>query len=186
MNTAKGVIAISGSTRFIEHMAVKAWEFEKAGYIALGCHLLPQWYTDAKDHLAEVEGVAARMDALHLVKIDMADRLYVVNVGGYIGEATRREIAHAEAVGKPVAYMEPPGGPPAITLDINGRDHEVRWDRAGYHDIAQFVGVRAEQVLTITYAYGPPANPRGSLYPDCAPIELRDGMRFCIVDTSNA
>ena len=29
---------------------------------------------------------------MHLRKIDLADEIFVINVGGYIGESTRREI----------------------------------------------------------------------------------------------
>lgn len=47
------------------------------------------------------------LDALHLRKIDLADRVLVVNPGGYVGESTRREIAYAEAAGKPVTFTDP-------------------------------------------------------------------------------
>jgi hypothetical protein len=35
----------------------------------------------------------------------MADEVYVVDPGGYVGESTRGEIAYAEALGKPVRYL---------------------------------------------------------------------------------
>lgn len=47
------------------------------------------------------------LDALHLRKIDLADRVLIVNPGGYVGESTRREIAYAHAVGKPITYTDP-------------------------------------------------------------------------------
>ena len=47
------------------------------------------------------------MDELHLRKIDLADRVLVVNVGGYIGDSTKREIEYATATGKPIAYLFP-------------------------------------------------------------------------------
>jgi hypothetical protein len=49
----------------------------------------------------------AALDALHLRKIDLADRVLVVNPGGYIGESTNREIAYARASGKPVSFTDP-------------------------------------------------------------------------------
>jgi hypothetical protein len=49
----------------------------------------------------------AVLDALHLRKIDLADRVLVVNPGGYVGESTRREIDYARAAGKPVSFTEP-------------------------------------------------------------------------------
>ena len=47
-------------------------------------------------------GTKEMLDDMHLRKIDMADEIYVINVGGYIGESTRREIAYAEKTGKKV------------------------------------------------------------------------------------
>ena len=38
--------------------------------------------------------------------IDMADEIYVINVGGYIGSSTRSEIEYAKATGKHVEYLE--------------------------------------------------------------------------------
>ena len=49
----------------------------------------------------------AVLDALHLSKIDVADRVLIVNPGGYLGESTRREIAYAEAAGKPITFTDP-------------------------------------------------------------------------------
>jgi nucleoside 2-deoxyribosyltransferase len=49
----------------------------------------------------------ASLDALHLRKIDLADRVLVINPGGYIGDSTSREIAYARATGKPVSFTDP-------------------------------------------------------------------------------
>ena len=49
----------------------------------------------------------AVLDALHLHKIDLADRVVVVNPGGYVGDSTRREVAYAQAVGKSVTFTDP-------------------------------------------------------------------------------
>lgn len=46
------------------------------------------------------------LDDMHKRKIDMADEIYVINVGGYIGSSTRSEIDYAKATGKPVHYLE--------------------------------------------------------------------------------
>ena len=52
-------------------------------------------------------GTKEMLDDMHLRKIDMADEIFVINVGGYIGESTKREIAYAEEKGKKVNYLEP-------------------------------------------------------------------------------
>ena len=46
------------------------------------------------------------LDDMHKRKIDMADEIYVINVGGYIGDSTQSEIEYAKAAGKPVRYLE--------------------------------------------------------------------------------
>ena len=46
------------------------------------------------------------LDDMHKRKIDMADEIFVINVGGYIGSSTRSEIEYAHATGKPVRYLE--------------------------------------------------------------------------------
>ena len=51
-------------------------------------------------------GVKDMLDRQHLAKIDLADEIFVINVDGYIGDSTRREIAYAEFKGKSVAYLE--------------------------------------------------------------------------------
>lgn len=48
------------------------------------------------------------LDDMHKRKIDMADSIYVINVGGYIGESTKSEIEYAREHGKIVNYLEVP------------------------------------------------------------------------------
>ncbi len=102
------VIVMCGSSRFCDVMAVCAWLLEKhENAITMGLHLLPEWYchNEIPDHLAEHEGVAEQMDELHLRKIDLADEVFVVDVAGYIGESTTREIAYAKDKGLPIRYF---------------------------------------------------------------------------------
>ena len=46
------------------------------------------------------------LDDMHKRKIDMADEIFVINVGGYIGESTKSEIEYAKATGKGISYLE--------------------------------------------------------------------------------
>lgn len=46
------------------------------------------------------------LDDMHKRNIDMADYIYVINVGGYIGESTRSEIEYAQNHGKKISYLE--------------------------------------------------------------------------------
>lgn len=45
------------------------------------------------------------LDRLHFMKIDLCDAIFVINVGGYVGDSTRREIDYAYAQRKLVQYM---------------------------------------------------------------------------------
>ncbi|MBL1436541.1 MAG: hypothetical protein COB08_010125 [Rhodobacteraceae bacterium] len=101
------IVTLCGSSKYTDIMAVCAWLIEKnENAIAMGLHLLPIWYPDCPpDHLAEHEGVADQMDALHMRKIDISDEVFVVNFKGYIGDSTRNEIAYAVSIGKPVRYF---------------------------------------------------------------------------------
>ena len=47
------------------------------------------------------------LDELHKRKIDLADQVLILNVGGYIGESTRSEIEYATKQGKFIWYKEP-------------------------------------------------------------------------------
>lgn len=53
------------------------------------------------------EGMKEMLDNMHKRKIDMADEIFVINVGGYIGESTKSEIEYAIRNGKGVNYLEP-------------------------------------------------------------------------------
>ena len=124
------IVTLCGSSRFCCQMAILAWEFEKAGWITLGLHLLPDEYCKQKGyipddngeihHIGEQEGIEHKMDSLHFKKIEMSDSVYVVNIDGYIGESTAREIAYAEYLGKTISYYEDvPRG--TTRKEINGK-----------------------------------------------------------------
>lgn len=93
------IICLCGSTKFREEYRRENCRLTFEGCIVLSCGCFkgdPEWGTAPKDML----------DELHKRKIDLADEVFVVNVGGYIGDSTRGEIAYAESLGKPVRYLE--------------------------------------------------------------------------------
>jgi hypothetical protein len=99
---AKPTIAcLCGSTRFRAEFVGVNRGLTMAGEIVVA----PGVSAHDGDPLTEQE--KERLDALHLRKIDLADYVYVVNPGGYIGDSTRREIAYAKNTGKPVTYLVP-------------------------------------------------------------------------------
>jgi len=83
------IVCICGSVRFMTEMHAAKRELTLAGAIVVApCDV---------DDLPTTEQKVA-LDALHLRKIDVADRVLVVNPGGYVGESTRRETAYTQAV----------------------------------------------------------------------------------------
>ena len=108
------VVCLCGSTRFLAEMSIAKWELEKGGRIGISMSLLPNSYPGVvPDHQAEAEGVKEVMDELHLRKIDLADRVLVMDVGvnglPYVGESTLAEITYATRTGKPVNYFSKGG-----------------------------------------------------------------------------
>lgn len=99
------IICLCGSTRFMAAFHAAGWHYTLEGYIVLTVGVCKH----AEDHGAEAlgQGVADKLDELHLRKIDLADSVLVLNVGGYIGESTAKEIAYAVKTDKPIVYLEP-------------------------------------------------------------------------------
>ena len=94
-------VVLCGSTRFVDKFHEINRKLTLEGYIVLA----PGVYGHAsKEPPSEQEKAA--LDELHFLKIEKADWVYVLNVGGYIGESTRREIEWAEELGKPIKYLE--------------------------------------------------------------------------------
>lgn len=101
------IVCLCGSTRFFETFQEASLRETVAGKIILsiGCNLRSDHQLWANPF--EREAIKRSLDELHLRKIDLADEVLVLNVGGYIGDSTRREIAYAESLGRPVRYLEP-------------------------------------------------------------------------------
>ena len=62
------------------------------------------WEGISEDSFTKIKEM---LDDMHKRKIDKADEIFVINVGGYIGSSTRSEIEYAEAAEKRVLYIEP-------------------------------------------------------------------------------
>ncbi len=56
-----------------------------------------------------------RLDVLHKEKINLADEVLVLNVGGYVGDSTRSEVLHAHKTGKIITWLEPHNIPQELT-----------------------------------------------------------------------
>lgn len=97
------IVCLCGSGRFKEAFDEAEFSETLKGRIVLtiGCNTKDI----ARD--ADWEHVKPMLDELHRRKIDLADEILVLNVGGYIGDSTRGEILYAEGLGKRIRYLEP-------------------------------------------------------------------------------
>jgi hypothetical protein len=108
--TRPKVVCLVGSTRFFREFMRAACEAELAGDITVGPAFTPDVGPD--EHGGEV-GVTTEqktaIDAAFCHKIAMSDEVLVINVGGYVGSSTARDIETARALGKKIRWLEPEG-----------------------------------------------------------------------------
>lgn len=96
------VITLCGSTKFKEEYLNTQKLLTLEGNIVISVGL----FGHSGDNEVWSEGTKAMLDDMHKRKIDMADEIFVINVGGYIGESTRSEIEYAKSTGKGVKFLE--------------------------------------------------------------------------------
>lgn len=96
------VITLCGSTRFKEEFEKQNRLLTMAGNIVISVGVFGH-----ADGVQFKEGDKEKLDAIHFQKIDMSDEIFVLNVNGYIGKSTQREIDYAKKKGKAVRYLEP-------------------------------------------------------------------------------
>jgi len=96
------VITLCGSTRFKDAFMEAQKRLTLEGNIVISVGV----YGHSGDDEGWKEGTKQMLDNMHKRKIDMADAIYVINVGGYIGDSTRSEIEYAKKHGKSVMYLE--------------------------------------------------------------------------------
>ena len=96
------VITLCGSTRFKEQFFEAQKRLTLEGNIVISVGL----FGHSGDDEVWTEGTKEMLDDMHKRKIDMADEIFVINVGGYIGSSTRSEIEYAKEHGKAVRYLE--------------------------------------------------------------------------------
>lgn len=93
------VITICGSMRFEKQMIKIARDLEFEGYCVIQCV-----YNIEKTQ--ENQSQLFRLAEAHYKKIEISDAIYVVNIGGYIGESCKKEIEYAKSLNKQIIYHE--------------------------------------------------------------------------------
>ena len=103
------VITLCGSTKFKDDFLREQKRLTLEGNIILSVGLFGHsgdnevWENMDDGTLTKTKEM---LDDMHKRKIDMADEIFVINKGGYIGSSTRSEIEYAIKTGKKVNYME--------------------------------------------------------------------------------
>lgn len=113
MNQPPKVYTLCGSSRFPEAFHLANAHLSLCGHIVVSLGLFghadePRGSLFLTSDGNEKASEKIALDQLHLRKIDLADAIFVINVGGYVGSSTKREIAYAKANGKAVEWLFPP------------------------------------------------------------------------------
>ena len=94
------IITLCGSMQFKNKMIEIAAKLELEGNIVIQYIYFPQ-----NKILSNFE--LELLSKLHYKKIEISDAIYIVNVDGYIGEATKNEIEYARSLNKEILSLEP-------------------------------------------------------------------------------
>ena len=103
------VITLCGSTRFKDEFMKAQKDLTLAGNIVISVGLFGHsgdnevWENMDEGTLTKTREL---LDDMHKRKIDMADEMFVIDVGGYIGSSAKSEIEYAKTTGKAVRYLE--------------------------------------------------------------------------------
>ena len=103
------VVTLCGSTRFKDEFMEVQKKLTLEGYIVISVGVFGHsgdeevWENMDEGTLTKTKEM---LDDMHKRKIDMADEIFVINVGGYVGSSTKSEIEYARKTGKAVRYLE--------------------------------------------------------------------------------
>ena len=103
MNSAKkyNIITLCGSIKFKDEFIKVQEKLTLDGNIVF----TPNFFNNVRKEDIDKK-MKKMLDEMHKQKIDMSDEIYVINLGGYIGESTKEEIEYAKANGKKISYLE--------------------------------------------------------------------------------
>lgn len=95
------IVTLCGSMRFKKEMLDISEKLElKEKYLVIQCI-----YSNEDSKLTKEE--IDLLGELHYKKIEISDAIFVVNVGGYIGQSTKNEIEYARSLNKEILSLEP-------------------------------------------------------------------------------
>jgi hypothetical protein len=101
------IVCLCGSTRFFDAFREANLRLTLAGEIVLSIGCDTKSDADLGIIAGDLAPAKVALDELHKRKIDLADYVFVLNVGQYVGESTRSEIEYANRRGKEIRFLEP-------------------------------------------------------------------------------
>ncbi|MBA7520396.1 hypothetical protein ES705_12492 [subsurface metagenome] len=96
------IVCLCGSTRFMDAFVEAYIQESGKGNVVLTVAGNPR---DRPDY----ELIKPTLDRMYLYKVAMSDEVLVLNVGGYTGDSTKREIDYARKLGKRIRWLEKGG-----------------------------------------------------------------------------
>lgn len=93
------IVCLCGSTRFKDQFKEAYLNESLKGHIVLTVSCFRDEY-----ELSQEE--KERVDGLHLDRIRLSDDVLFINVDGYIGESSKKELAFAKELGKVIRFWE--------------------------------------------------------------------------------
>lgn len=101
------VVCLCGSTRFYDAFQKANYDLTCQGHIVLSVGFYVNNTGVHGEGVGCNDSLKIKLDELHKRKIDLADEIFVLNVGGYVGESTKSEIEWAKKTRKLIRYLEP-------------------------------------------------------------------------------
>lgn len=96
------VVTLCGSTRFKKEFEEINRKLTLEGNIVLSVGLFS--HSEENSEQWASNGIKEMLDDIHKRKIDMSDEVFIIDVGGYIGNSTMSEIEYAKSKGMPIKY----------------------------------------------------------------------------------
>lgn len=96
------IITLCGSTKFRDEFIAEQKRLTLEGNIVISVGL----FGHSGDDEVWSENTKEMLDDMHKRKIDLADEIFVINPGGYLGQSTISEIEYAIKTNKPVKYLD--------------------------------------------------------------------------------
>lgn len=172
------IVTLCGSTRFKKEFMQVQKELTLQGCIVISVGLFGHagdaevWEGMDENTLTDTKYM---LDDMHKEKIRMADRIYVVNPGGYIGKSTWSEICYAKMLNKQIDFMCD------IAENIIEREVLAHIDEAkrladeqldyiihsnGYYNIEDYVYFKHKGKIILNPWVNPEVNSKGILLSD--------------------